>query len=228
MSARSAAIVAAIVASAALALPAAAESIAGEPYQITYQSTTGELGVTADGVPLRTLLDKITKITGIAFQVAPGVNPLITRSVPPMPAERAIKQLLGKGSNSVMIFTKTNTDGEERVSLTEVRVLEGGLGAGGAAAVRAVVAPPAAGVPQVSPEELAARRAEKEAKRAEKEQAKADKQQSRGNRGGSRGTRGNAATDPPAPGVAPGQPGEPNGAIAAPAGATTTGRRRGR
>lgn len=222
-----------------------------DPLQVTFQSKEHRLGVEAAAVPLRDVLDKVNKLTGVKFWVAPGINPAISRNVPNLPIERAIKHVLGPRANYVMIYADvTDAEGNARAVLDEVRVLEGGIidpGDGSAAA--AAPPPPSAstGLSQMSPEELAARQAEKQAKMAEKAEQRAARAAAKNsNRGGRGGRSGQAATPDPAAAQPPtgqtdstGQPqspqvgGTPSGqesATAPPTGSSSTGggRRRGR
>lgn len=181
-----------------------------EPIQVSYKSNSRLLSIEADGVPLRTVLDKISTVTGLRFYVAPGINPPVSRSLNELPVERAIRLLLGPDSNSVMIYdTETDANGKERSKLAEVRILEVGssISQGRAAGASQSSVSGSPGTPatgsvgsplmQLTPEEIAARRAEKEGKRAEKAAAKADRSQAKN----SRGNRGGAAppTDPAQP-----------------------------
>jgi hypothetical protein len=158
----------------------------GGPITVKYLPKTDTLDVTAVSVPLRDVLAAITAKTGIAFVLPPGMNPTISPSVQGLPLERAIKQLLGASRNTAMIYTaRFDRQGREELILSQVMLLEGGIAASGSAIpVAAPVAPPVQKMPSLSPEELAARRAEKEARRAEKDKAKEEKQASRDSRRG--------------------------------------------
>lgn len=176
---------------------------ARDPLQVTFQPNERRLGVEAEAVPLREVLDKVNKLTGVKFWVAPGINPPISRNVPDLPIERAIKHVLGPRANFVMIYADvTDAEGNTRAVLDEVRVLEGGVIDPGDGSAADAAPPPNAptGLPQMAPEELAARQAEKQAKMAEKAAARAERAAAKNNRGGRSGGRGGqtAAPDPTA------------------------------
>lgn len=183
---------------------------ARDPLQVTFRQHERKLSVQAESVPLRTVLDKVDKLTGITFWVAPGINPAISRNVPDLPIERAIKHVLGPRANYVMIYSdELDAEGNARPVLAEVRVLEGGVieageGSAGMSGGAVTAAPPpvapapdASAAPQLSPEELAARQAERRARMAEKAEQRAARSAAKGNRGG-RSPRGQAAPDPAA------------------------------
>lgn len=219
-------------------LPALAQTGAGGPQDgspvVHYTAETGRVDLHAVSVPLRSVLDALTDETGVVFYLPRQMNPPVNVSLEEVPLERAIKQLLGPGYNAAMIYVEPeDTEDPDMYSLAEVRVLAlGGTSQAASAATPAssriagavAGAPPS--IPVLSPEEIAARRAEKEAKRADRDKAKAERQQA------PKGRRGGGGAEPPAitPGSTPsptaGAPPQTPGAPAPGSGAQNSNQRR--
>ncbi|HEY4484699.1 MAG TPA: hypothetical protein VI702_00040 [Nitrospiria bacterium] len=184
-----------------------------------YAPETRTLDISAGSLPLRSVLGAITDKTGVQFYIPRDMNPIVTISSEGISLERAIQQLMGSTQNAALIYeTETGSQAGGRLVLAEVRV----LGATSAVSKSEAYAsdptasrPPAFAPmnPILTPEELAARRADHQAKRDEKNKQRENRRREK--QGGSEGAPGTPASpqsvqgggtprNPQAPPVPPG------------------------
>jgi hypothetical protein len=145
---------------------------------IDYHAESRTLTVHLNGLPLRQVMEALSKQTHIRFRPPPPVQEFdsrpVTASFNRMPIERAIKQLLGP-SNTAMLYGTVQQTGGTTPRLLEVRVLD--LGVVPVVATNDEPAPPP--VMRLTPDQIQARR-EEMLKRREERQARRN---ARGGRG---------------------------------------------
>jgi len=139
---------------------------------IDYQSNNRTLTVHLNGLPLRQVIEELSKQTRIRFRPpAPDQtfdNRPVTASFERMPIERAIKQLLGP-SNTAMLYGPAPDSGRgTQPALAEVRVLDLGVIPVAATNNEPATSP----VIHLTPEQLRAQRETMQKQRDERLQAR--------------------------------------------------------